>query len=68
MVKETAIKMLKKELSTVKSSPVECCEIIPDEKELKWEVLIAGPPETPYEGGTFSLEIIIPKSNWKLLK
>ena len=43
-------------------NPPEYIKILPDQtNKLKWEVLITGPKNTPYEGGTFRLSCLFPK-------
>ena len=45
------------------NNPHEFISILPDQtNQLKWEVLIAGPKYTPYEGGIFRLACLFPKN------
>lgn len=51
------------ESTEMQTNPPEGVTILTDEKNpLKWEVLIAGPKSTPYEGGTFRLSCIFPEN------
>ena len=47
----------------MQTSPPEGVTILTDENNpLKWEILIAGPKGTPYEGGTFRLSCVFPEN------
>ena len=44
-------------------NPPEGVTILTDDNNcLKWEILIAGPKGTPYEGGTFHLSCVFPEN------
>jgi len=47
--------LLKKQLAELKKRPVEgfSAGLVNDDDIYKWEVLIIGPQDTPYEGGFF---------------
>ena len=57
------MKRLQKELQDFQSNPPENCEGGPiDDSDLfKWELYIKGPEDSPYEGGTFKLQVEFPK-------
>jgi len=61
-----AIQRIKREFKeVVKSEEVARCAIRIDLLNDSWTQLrgeIAGPPDTPYEGGTFALEIVVPET------
>jgi len=51
------------EANEMLTSPSEGVTIILDEKQpLIWEILIKGPKNTPYEGGTFRLSCVFPEN------
>jgi len=47
--------LLRRQLAELNKHPVDgfSAGLIDDEDIFKWEVLIIGPPDTPYEGGFF---------------
>mmetsp|Transcript_58038 Transcript_58038/g.184432 ORF Transcript_58038/g.184432 Transcript_58038/m.184432 type:complete len:110 (-) Transcript_58038:407-736(-) len=54
-----------KELKEVQRDSHKETEIVlyPDESNIfKWTAFIKGPADTPYEGGTFQLDIIVPEA------
>ena len=52
-------KIIKKDLGEIKENPSDDFFLHNISEDLyKWEVIISGPPDTPYEGGTFRLEVI----------
>uniref|UniRef100_A0A0M3ISX8 UBC core domain-containing protein n=1 Tax=Ascaris lumbricoides TaxID=6252 RepID=A0A0M3ISX8_ASCLU len=56
--------LLKKQLSDLKKEPVEgfSAGLQGDGSDIyKWQVLILGPPDTPYEGGFFKANLDFPK-------
>ncbi|KAI0018453.1 ubiquitin-conjugating enzyme [Xylariomycetidae sp. FL0641] len=55
-------KRISKELQECTASPPPGMTIsLPDEANLhKWTITLAGPPATPYEGGTFALTLTLP--------
>lgn len=56
-------KRLTIESNEMTTNPPEGVSILIDDKNpLKWEILIAGPKTTPYEGGTFRLSCIFPEN------
>ena len=49
---------LNKEFGSLQSNPIDRCEINYVGEEIsKWEVKLQGPEDTPYEAGTFTLEM-----------
>eukprot|EP01104_Vermistella_antarctica_P007039 TRINITY_DN17773_c0_g1_i1.p1 TRINITY_DN17773_c0_g1~~TRINITY_DN17773_c0_g1_i1.p1 ORF type:complete len:167 (-),score=30.16 TRINITY_DN17773_c0_g1_i1:299-799(-) len=58
----TAFKRLMQEYKGMTESPVEGITAGPvsEENFFEWEVLIAGPDETPYEGGVFTATMTFP--------
>ena len=53
---------MKKELKILSSSPPHGVTCWPKDDDLnQWEATLIGALETPYEGGVFRLEIIIPE-------
>lgn len=50
-------------ITELKKNPVEgfSAGLIDDVDIYKWEVLIIGPPDTPYEGGFFKAHLLFPK-------
>lgn len=51
----------KQEHSTFEKDPLSYCKISVDENDLfSWKCLMEGPPDTPYAGGIFHLEITFP--------
>lgn len=62
--KSSAIpKRLVIESNEMTTNPPDGVSVLFDEKSpLKWEILIAGPKSTPYEGGTFKLSCIFPEN------
>jgi ubiquitin-conjugating enzyme E2 G1 len=55
--------LLKKQLAELKKRPVEgfSAGLVNDDDIYKWEVLIIGPQDTPYEGGFFKAILDFPK-------
>ena len=54
---------LNKELADLSSNPPENCVVsIVDVDITRWQVIIAGPRGTPYEGGNFVLSIQLPQN------
>lgn len=57
------LKRLNNDYTTFKKNPPLGCWISPvDETMMVWEGKLLAPRETPYEGGTFEIEIRIPKN------
>ena len=58
----TAIKRIQKELQNLDNEPIPGCTAAPvsDRVQTKWKATIAGPTESPYEGGLFALSIEFP--------
>lgn len=58
-----AVRRLERELKIMASSPVDgiTAEPIDDSDMFKWKATIAGPKDSPYEGGIFTLELNIPE-------
>lgn len=59
----TWAKRVNREMIEMRDDPPVGCTAGPiDEANIhKWKAIIFGPPETPYEGGSFELEINFPK-------
>ena len=57
------LKRLERELTSFKSNPPEniTLDLIDKSNYLHWKASFFGPPDSPYEGGTFFLDIIIPE-------
>jgi len=57
-----ALKRIQKELKELEKEPVALCEAAPKDPDdvHKWNAKIKGPPGTPYEGGTFNVDITFP--------
>lgn len=55
--------LLKKQLAELNKNPVDgfSAGLIEDSNLFAWEVLIMGPPDTPYEGGYFKAHMTFPK-------
>lgn len=58
-----AVLLLTKQLKDLNKNPVEgfSAGLKNDDDPFVWEVMIMGPPETPYEGGFFNAEMTFPK-------
>jgi ubiquitin-conjugating enzyme E2 J2 len=51
---EMCLRRLKRELQSLAKNPIEGIEAVPLEANLReWHFVITGPPNTPYEGGTY---------------
>jgi len=56
-----ATKRLLKERASLEKTPIEYCTFqLPSEDLLSWRAYLAGPPNTPYAGGTFVLSVTFP--------
>lgn len=53
---------LKKEQDELENEPIEGIEVGPCEDLYHWTAMIEGPEETPYQGGTFSVDMVFPPS------
>lgn len=62
MASKAATKRLNKEYTLIKKSPPEYITAKPLEKDiLEWHYVMAGPPDTPYEGGEYHGRLRFPK-------
>jgi len=61
--KNNAMLLLMKQLKDLKKNPVEgfSAGLKDDSDPFVWEIMIIGPPDTPYEGGFFQAEMVFPK-------
>ena len=56
-------KRIRKELLDLERNPIPGITAMPHEDDLRtWSASIQGPDHSPYEGGTFNLEIVFPSS------
>ncbi|OQR74030.1 ubiquitin protein ligase-like, partial [Tropilaelaps mercedesae] len=55
--------LLRRQLHELNKHPVEgfSAGLVDDSDIYKWQVLIIGPPDTPYEGGLFKAQLLFPK-------
>nr|ADE10070.1 UBCc [Tremella fuciformis] len=54
----TSSRRITKELNEMFTEPLQGIEVVPHENNIqKWDVAIAGPPGSPYVGGTFHLNV-----------
>ena len=53
-------KRLMKEYNDLTANPPEGIVVTSDNPGMHWDVLMSGPKETPYEGGTFMVKIEFP--------
>jgi len=62
MAKALSVKRIKKELDDIASAEdnTSFTAQTVENNLLKWDVTINGPPDTPYEGGKFKLDVTIP--------
>lgn len=60
--KQCTIDRIQRELREITSDPVEMCTASPvDEANITyWQATIEGPPDSPYDGGLFHLDIVFP--------
>ena len=60
---DQATLLLRKQLQELNKNPVEgfSAGVIDESDIYKWEVMVIGPPDTPYEGGFFKSHLIFPK-------
>ena len=57
-----ALRRIQRELLDIKNNPVQDITITPQEGDAyHWKATIAGPAETPYEKGTFVIDIKFPQ-------
>ena len=57
-----ALKRIKKELSDIEKANEKYFEVfLADGNLFEWTIKVDGPPNTPYEGGIFLLEVILPR-------
>uniref|UniRef100_A0A5S6QMW1 E2 ubiquitin-conjugating enzyme n=1 Tax=Trichuris muris TaxID=70415 RepID=A0A5S6QMW1_TRIMR len=55
--------LLRKQLAELKKKPVDgfSAGLVNDDDVYRWEVLVIGPPDTPYEGGFFKAHLDFPQ-------
>ena len=59
----SALKRIQRDLAEITQTPVQDTSAGPEGEDLfKWQVLMAGPENTPYEGGVFMMELIFPSN------
>ena len=57
-----ALTRIQKEIEDFLKDPPEGCSAGPvNGNTYHWNAMIRGPPDTPYEEGMFSLDLVIPK-------
>ena len=57
-----ALRRIQRELLDIKNNPVQDITITPQDGDAyHWKATIAGPAETPYEKGTFVIDIKFPQ-------
>lgn len=62
MASSAAIKRLQKEFQGLQENPIGYVSAAPDAEDIfNWTSTIIGPPETPYEGGVFTILIKFPQ-------
>lgn len=63
MAEQQGALLLKRQIMELQRNPAPwfSAGLIDDCDTFKWEVLIIGPPETPYEGGFFKAHLTFPK-------
>merc|ERR1712192_144572 len=54
-------KRLQKELITLVNEPIPGCTATTTRDTKKWKATIAGPEDSPYQGGLFALEVVFPE-------
>lgn len=56
--------LLMKQLKDLNKNPVEgfSAGLVDESDPFKWEIMIMGPPDTPYEGGFFKAQMDFPKA------
>ncbi|XP_021376910.1 probable ubiquitin-conjugating enzyme E2 7 [Mizuhopecten yessoensis] len=63
MANDQATILLRRQLAELNKNPVEgfSAGLVDDDDIFKWEVMIYGPQDTPYEGGYFKAHLNFPK-------
>jgi ubiquitin-conjugating enzyme E2 D/E len=56
----SVIRRINKELSDLKADPLYSAGPVSSDDLYLWSAVIPGPPNTPYQGGTFVLDILFP--------
>ncbi|KAG8859779.1 hypothetical protein FRB91_006898 [Serendipita sp. 411] len=59
----TALRRIGKEARDLTNTPIEGITISPKEENLfEWDIVIAGPPSSPYKGGNFKVKVVFPEN------
>ena len=60
---DLAAKRIQKELAAMLDDPPSGCSLLQmGDDVFRWKVQVQGPPDSPFEGGTFTLLVLFPKT------